>query len=60
MKTKIDVTSSITLDEIKYQLVENLSTNDLINFAIELGGDYTESEEYYDGLKKKLDKLKLL
>lgn len=59
MKTKIDITSSVHLDEIKYKLIENLSTTDLINFAIDMVDDYSEAEEYYSGLKNKLNKLRL-
>lgn len=59
MKTKIDTTATITLDEIIYQLRENLSTNELANFAIQIGDGFTEDVEYYEALKKKLNTLKL-
>ena len=58
MKTKIDITTAVTLDEITYQLQSNLSTKELIEFVMQIGDKLTESEEYYTGLKKKLSKMR--
>lgn len=58
MKSKIEITTNITLDEITYRLQRNLSTNELVNFVIQIGDKLTESEEYYNRLKAKLDKMR--
>ena len=54
MKTKIEITSNVTLDEIKYKLQNELSLKDLISFVMDIGDKLGDSEEYYMGLVKKL------
>lgn len=53
MKTKIDLTSTVALDEISEQLIENLSVPELVKFVLSLGDDLDESEQYYHLLHTK-------
>ena len=55
---KIEISSTIDTDEIKYALQTNLTTKQLVNFVIELGDKLTEGDEYYLLLQKELVKLK--
>ena len=55
---KIEISSTIGTDEIKYALQTNLTTKQLVNFVIELGDKLTEGDEYYLLLQKELVKLK--
>ena len=55
MKNKLELTASITLDEIQYQLVENLSMKELIGFVVGLGNNMSESETYWIELHKKTE-----
>ena len=50
--TKIDITSSVTLDEIKEQLIENLSPKQLADFVLSFGDDMTDGTEYWVQLHK--------
>lgn len=59
MRFKIDVTAQVQLDEIKDQLIEELSLKDLIEFVISLGDDMSLADEYWLGLRKKLNKMDL-
>jgi len=54
---KIDLTSSVTLDEIKRQLIINLSPKQLAEFVLEFGDDMTDGLEYWIQLHKKLKKI---
>ena len=54
--TKIDLTSSATLDEIKHQLIENLSPKQLAEFVLGFGDDMTDGLEYWIQLHKELKK----
>ena len=56
---KIEISSTIDTDEIKYALQTNLTTKQLVNFVIELGDKLTEGDEYYQLLQKELSKLKV-
>lgn len=53
---QIDVTSSITLDEIKYQLIQNLSSEQLAKFVLGFGDDMTDGLDYWVELHKELKK----
>lgn len=57
MKNKIDITSSISLDEIKYELQTNLDVEDLVKFALELADKLSDEEDFYKLLHKKLTKI---
>ena len=57
MKNKIDITSSISLDEIKYELQTNLDLEDLVKFALELADKLSDEEDFYKLLHKKLIKI---
>jgi RNA binding exosome subunit len=52
MKNNIDITSSVSLDEISEQLVNNLSTKELVNFVLQIGDRMSDSDEYYFHLEK--------
>ena len=52
----IDITSKVDTDAIIYALQTNLSTNQLIDFALLLGDNLTDCETYYKKLKKICDK----
>lgn len=56
---KIEIPCSISLDDITYQLQCNLSTKRLVDFALLLGDNLSESEEFYRLLKQSVNKLKL-
>lgn len=57
MKTKIDITTTVSLDEITRQLQENLSTNELTKFVINLVDNLTEGREFLLNLRNKLNKI---
>lgn len=57
MKTKIDITTTVSLDEITRQLQENLSTNELTKFVINLADNLTEGREFLLNLRNKLNKI---
>ena len=59
MKNKIEFTSEVLIDELSRQLKENLSTKELVEFAIGLSNNLTEEIEYLKLLRDKLNKLKL-
>lgn len=58
MKT-LELIAKISLDEIRYQLSEQLTTKQLIAFVLELSDDLIGGPEFLNGLKKELDGLKV-
>lgn len=54
MKSKIDINSTVTLDEIKYSLQNNLSIKELVTFVLELGDKLSRESEYYEELSRRL------
>jgi len=55
---KIEISSTIDTDEIKYVLQKDLTTKQLVKFVIDLGDKLTEGDEYYYLLQQELVKLK--
>jgi len=54
IKMKIEITSSVLTDEIIYQLQQNLSTKQLVEFVLQIGDNLTDAEKYFFLLKEKL------
>lgn len=57
-KTKIELYCNMELDDIAYNLRNQLSTKELIDFAISLGSNLTDEENFYNGLKNRFEKIK--
>ena len=55
---KIEISSTVDTDEIKYVLQKDLTTKQLVKFVIDLGDKLTEGDEYYHLLRQELIKLK--
>ena len=57
MKYKMDIVSRVSLEEIRAQLIENLSTKELVDFVLSFPENSSESEEFWMLLHKKTEKI---
>ena len=53
MKTKIEIDSSALLDSVRYNLQTQLTTDELVKFAVNLGEKLTNKYDFYTKLAKK-------
>lgn len=54
---KIDISTNIHLDDVRYALQMGLTTKQLVNFVMSIGDNLSDPYEFYDLLIRKLDKL---
>ena len=52
MKNKIDITTTVTLDEITEQLLNNLDKHELVKFVLQLGDNMYDAPYYYQLLHR--------
>ena len=57
MPKKITTIAEVNLDQLIEDLLENLNIDQLVEFAINMGNNYTSEEQYYTKLHKKLSKI---
>jgi hypothetical protein len=55
---KIETNAEVHIDQIVESLQNQLTTKQLVDFAMQLGDDLTDQEEYYALLTQKLSKIK--
>lgn len=54
---KLEITSTIDTDSLIYNLQNELSTKDLVQFALNLSLNLTDEEKFFRLLKKKADRI---
>lgn len=57
MKNNIDISSSISLYNLRYNLIESLSHKELVDFFLSFEGSMSDSDEFVALLAKKVNRL---
>lgn len=55
MKNKLEITSEVSLDEIRNALLTDLTDDQIIEFFLSLGEDIENQEEFYRKIRSEAD-----
>jgi hypothetical protein len=56
---KLEINSTVDLDDLRFKLQSQLTNRELVNFALSLGYNLDSDTEFFASLKKKINKLRI-